>query len=150
MRLGPVIHRGPVHGYCSGAWPTSAATAADPPGAPDPRPLAAGNLLHPVGTATEPDNCCLTLTWVGVYVPRMSPYRRRTPSEAADELHGLAGALETYRAEADRSSAKLGKKVASCIRAGATWAEVGERMGMSKQGARSHWLTYVEEVSDRE
>jgi len=74
----------------------------------------------------------------------MSPYHRRTPAPAQDELDALSVALERYRLRAAELSRELAEQVHSCLHAGATWGEVGARIGMTKQGAREHWGPYIQ------
>ena len=74
----------------------------------------------------------------------MSPYRRQLPAEAASTLDQLSGAVEVYRAETQRLADQLAVAVVACIEAGATWGEVGRRLGISKQAARAHWARYLD------
>jgi hypothetical protein len=55
----------------------------------------------------------------------MSPYRRHTSLEANLALSRLRVTLTAYRAENERLAAELGKAVADCLEARATWGEVG-------------------------
>lgn len=73
-------------------------------------------------------------------------YRRRTPSAAAQSLEVLVGDLEHYREESRRLTRELGESIAACIRSGATWGEVGEVLGMTKQAARAHWRWVLDET----
>jgi hypothetical protein len=75
----------------------------------------------------------------------MSPYRRQLPAEAAGALDQLSGAVEVYRAETQRLADQLAVAVVACIEAGATWGEVGQRLGISKQAARAHWARYLDQ-----
>ena len=74
----------------------------------------------------------------------MSPYRRRLPAEAASTLDQLSEAVELYRAETQRLADQLAVAAVACIEAGATWGEVGRRLGISKQAARAHWARYLD------
>jgi cytochrome c-type biogenesis protein CcmH/NrfG len=78
----------------------------------------------------------------------MSPYARKTPPFATAALEGLDGALELYRARTDQLARDFADAVCACIEAGATWGEVGKRLGMSKQAARAHWGPYLAENLD--
>ncbi len=78
----------------------------------------------------------------------MSPYRRKVPAEAAAELERLAAALEDYRRRSAELAHELAEQIHTCLHAGATWGEVGERLGMTKQGAREHWGHYIQGMMD--
>src|ERR1022692_263701 len=69
----------------------------------------------------------------------MNAYRRHTPPGAEAELARLDAALEQYRRRTQEIAREFAVAVGACIEAGATWGEVGERIGMTKQGARDHW-----------
>jgi hypothetical protein len=75
----------------------------------------------------------------------MSPFRRKTPDRAAVALKQLTEAVDTYRAETERIARELAMAACRCVEAGATWREVGERLGISKQAARAHWAPFLEE-----
>lgn len=76
----------------------------------------------------------------------MSPYRRSVPVEAAAELELLDGALVEYRRLSEQAARALADQIGACLDVGATWGEVGARLGMSKQGARAHWQATVNGV----
>jgi hypothetical protein len=76
----------------------------------------------------------------------MNAYRRHTPPAAERELARLEAALELYRRRTEEIGRDLGVAVGACIKAGATWGEVGRRLGMTKQGAREHWAGFVTEL----
>lgn len=76
----------------------------------------------------------------------MNAYRRHTPPVAERELARLEAALELYRRRTEEIGRDLGVAVGACIEAGATWGEVGRRLGMTKQGAREHWASFVSEL----
>lgn len=78
----------------------------------------------------------------------MSPYRRKTPAEAEAALGRLDEALEVYRTQTERVAREFAAAVCECIVLGATWGEVGEHLGMSKQAARAHWAPYLEQSGD--
>jgi cytochrome c-type biogenesis protein CcmH/NrfG len=77
----------------------------------------------------------------------MNAYRRHTPPGAAAELARLDAALEHYRHRTQEIAREFAVAVGACIEAGATWGEVGERIGMTKQGARDHWAGLIREMS---
>jgi hypothetical protein len=72
----------------------------------------------------------------------MSPYRRHTPPEAEAALQRLEVALQVYRSETERLAIEFAGAVRVCIEAGATWGEVGQQIGITKQAARAHWAPY--------
>lgn len=78
----------------------------------------------------------------------MSPYRRKTPPEAAQALDQLNEVLEHYRRRSAELARELAEQIHACLHAGATWGEVGERIGMTKQGARDHWGPYIQGMMD--
>ena len=77
----------------------------------------------------------------------MNAYRRHTPPGAEAELARLDTALEHYRRRSDEIAREFAVAVGACIEAGATWGEVGERLGMTKQGARDHWAGLIREMA---
>ena len=77
----------------------------------------------------------------------MNAYRRHTPPAAEAELARLDAALEHYRRRTDEIAREFAVAVGACIEAGATWGEVGERLGMTKQGARDHWAGLIREMA---
>jgi hypothetical protein len=77
----------------------------------------------------------------------MNAYRRHTPPSAEAELARLDAALERYRRRTGEIAREFAVAVGACIDAGATWGEVGERIGMTKQGARDHWASLIREMS---
>jgi hypothetical protein len=70
----------------------------------------------------------------------MAPYRRSTPDAAHARLAGLTDALESYRRARKQLSDGLAAEIRACLEAGATWGEIGERLGTTKQGARARWM----------
>ena len=78
----------------------------------------------------------------------MSPYRRKTPPEATQALDQLNEVLEHYRRRSAELARELAEQIHACLHAGATWGEVGERLGMTKQGARDHWGPYIQGMMD--
>jgi len=80
----------------------------------------------------------------------MSPYRRNTPPEAETALERLAAALQVYRSESERLAVEFAEAVGACIDAGATWGEVGQQIGITKQAARAHWAPYLEQQAPAE
>ncbi len=78
----------------------------------------------------------------------MSAYRRTIPAEAAGELERLSAVLENYRLRSAALARELAEQIHACLHAGATWGEVGERLGMTKQGARDHWGRYIQGMMD--
>lgn len=76
----------------------------------------------------------------------MSPYRRRLSSATSTELERLTAALVRYQKATDELTRTLAAQILACRQAGATWGEVGERLGMTKQGARAHWDGYLRET----
>jgi len=78
----------------------------------------------------------------------MSPYRRQTPPEATETLDQLSVVLEHFRLRSAELTRELAEQIYACLHAGATWGEVGERLGMTKQGARDHWGHYVQGMMD--
>jgi|ERR1022692_666046 cytochrome c-type biogenesis protein CcmH/NrfG len=77
----------------------------------------------------------------------MNAYRRHTPPAAEAELARLDVALEHYRHRTQEIAREFAVAVGACIEAGATWGEVGERLGMTKQGARDHWASLIREIA---
>src|ERR1022692_2883083 len=77
----------------------------------------------------------------------MNAYRRHTPPAAEAELARLDVALEHYRHRTQEIAREFAVAVGACIEAGATWGEVGERLGMTKQGARDHWAGFIKEIA---
>lgn len=77
----------------------------------------------------------------------MNAYRRYTPPGAVAELVRLDAALEHYRRRTDEIAREFAVAVGACIEAGATWGEVGQRIGMTKQGARDHWAGLIREMA---
>jgi hypothetical protein len=78
----------------------------------------------------------------------MSPYRRHPPPEATEALDQLDVVLEHYRRRSAELARELAEQIHACLHAGATWGEVGERLGMTKQGARDHWGPYIQGMMD--
>jgi hypothetical protein len=80
----------------------------------------------------------------------MSAYRRRTPDEAQSALDQLALSQAEYLRKTTETARELLLAIRACLDAGATWGEVGERLGMTKQGARSHWGPYLHRMEAEE
>jgi hypothetical protein len=78
----------------------------------------------------------------------MSPYRRKTPPEATQALDQLNEVLDHFRRRSAELARELAEQIHACLHAGATWGEVGERLGMTKQGARDHWGPYIQGMMD--
>lgn len=76
----------------------------------------------------------------------MSPYRRRQPADAAAKLELLTAAMIRHREESDAATRRLAERILACRQAGATWGEIGDRLGMTKQGARAHWDSYLRQT----
>jgi hypothetical protein len=76
----------------------------------------------------------------------MSPYKRRTPPEAEAALDGLTLAKAEYLRRTIEIAGDLLLAIRACLDAGATWGEVGDRLGMSKQGARAHWGPHLDQL----
>jgi hypothetical protein len=79
----------------------------------------------------------------------MNAYRRHTPPRAEAELARLDAALEHYRRRSDEIAREFAVAVGACIEAGATWGEVGQRIGITKQGARDHWAGLIRAMAAR-
>lgn len=73
----------------------------------------------------------------------MSAYARRRPAGATQSLVNLNEALAVWYRRNEEATAELAAQIGACRRAGATWGEVGARLGMTKQGARQHWSRYL-------
>jgi hypothetical protein len=78
----------------------------------------------------------------------MSPYQRKLPPEAKEALDQLSAGLADYRLRSAELARQLAEQIHACLHAGATWGEVGERLGMTKQGARDHWGRYIQGMMD--
>ena len=76
----------------------------------------------------------------------MSPYQRHTPPEAQAALDGLTLELAEYLRRTTETARDLLTAIKACLDSGATWGEVGQRLGMSKQGARAHWGPYLDQM----
>jgi hypothetical protein len=76
----------------------------------------------------------------------MSPYQRHTPAEAEAALQELTLALAEYLRRTAETAAGLLTAIRACLDSGATWGEVGKRLGMSKQAARAHWGPYLDQM----
>ncbi|WP_405097987.1 hypothetical protein [Micromonospora sp. NBC_01412] len=63
----------------------------------------------------------------------------RQPSEVPDRLTRLTAALERYESGLRALNQELADEILACRLAGATWSEIGERLGMTKQGAQKRW-----------
>ena len=75
-------------------------------------------------------------------------YRRHTTPAAAAELDRLARALKAYRKASERAALRLAAQISACLRAGATWGEIGARLGMTRQGARAHWSSFIQDSAE--
>jgi len=76
----------------------------------------------------------------------MSPYKRRTPPGAETALDELTLAKAEYLRRTIEIAGDLLLAIRACLDAGATWGEVGDRLGMSKQGARAHWGPHLDQL----
>jgi hypothetical protein len=76
----------------------------------------------------------------------MSPYQRHTPPEAEAALDDLALALAEYLRRTAETARDLLVAIRACLDAGATWGEVGRKLGMTKQAARAHWGPYLDQM----
>jgi hypothetical protein len=76
----------------------------------------------------------------------MSPYKRQTPPEAEAALDELTLARAEYLRRTIETARDLLLAIRACLDSGATWGEVGQRLGMSKQGARAHWGPYLDQL----
>ena len=76
----------------------------------------------------------------------MSPYQRHTPAEAQAALDELTLAKAEYLRRTTETAAGLLIAIKTCLDSGATWGEVGKRLGMTKQGARAHWGPYLDQM----
>jgi hypothetical protein len=80
----------------------------------------------------------------------MSPYKRHTPPEADAALDELTLAKAEYLRRTIEIAGDLLLAIRGCLDAGATWGEVGDRLGMSKQGARAHWGPHLDQLTAAE
>ncbi len=80
----------------------------------------------------------------------MSPYQRHTPAEAEAALDELTLALAEYLRRTTETAQDLLTAIRSCLDAGATWGEVGKKLGMTKQAARAHWGPYLDQMIAQE
>ena len=76
----------------------------------------------------------------------MSPYKRRTPPQAEAALDELTLARAEYLRRTVETARDLLLAIRACLDSGATWGEVGQRLGISKQAARAHWGPYLDEL----
>jgi hypothetical protein len=76
----------------------------------------------------------------------MSPYKRHTPPGAEAALQELTLALAEYLRRTAETAKDLLLAIKACLDSGATWGEVGKRLGMSKQAARAHWGPYLDQM----
>jgi predicted ArsR family transcriptional regulator len=76
----------------------------------------------------------------------MSPYERHTPPGAEAALQELTLALAEYLRRTAETAKDLLLAIKACLDSGATWGEVGKRLGMSKQAARAHWGPYLDQM----
>lgn len=80
----------------------------------------------------------------------MSPYQRHTPPQAQAALDELTLAKDEYLRRTVEIAGDLLSAIRACLDAGATWGEVGKRLGMSKQAARAHWGPHLDQMVARE
>jgi hypothetical protein len=76
----------------------------------------------------------------------MSPYQRHTPPEAEAALGELTLAMAEYLRRTTETARDLLIAIRACLDSGATWGEVGQRLGISKQAARAHWGPYLDQM----
>jgi hypothetical protein len=76
----------------------------------------------------------------------MSPYKRHTPPEAEAALGELTLAMADYLRRTSETARDLLLAIRTCLDSGATWGEVGNRLGISKQAARAHWGPYLDQL----
>jgi hypothetical protein len=76
----------------------------------------------------------------------MSPYKRHTPPEAEAALDELTLAKAEYLRRTIEIARDMLMAIRACLDAGATWGEVGRRLGMTKQAARAHWGPYLDQL----
>jgi hypothetical protein len=76
----------------------------------------------------------------------MSPYQRHTPPDAEAALDELTLAKAEYLRRTFEIAGDLLMAIRACLDAGATWGEVGKRLGMSKQAARAHWGPHLDQM----
>jgi hypothetical protein len=76
----------------------------------------------------------------------MSPYKRHTPPEAGAALDELTLAMAEYLRRTAETARDLLLAIRACLDSGATWGEVGTRLGISKQAARAHWGPYLDQL----
>ena len=76
----------------------------------------------------------------------MSPYQRHTPPEAEAALDDLVLAKAEYLRRTVEIAQDLLVAIRACLDAGATWGEVGKKLGMSKQAARAHWSPHLDQM----
>jgi hypothetical protein len=80
----------------------------------------------------------------------MSPYKRHTPPEAEAALDELTLAKAEYLRRTVETARDMLMVIRACLDAGATWGEVGKRLGMTKQAARAHWGPYLDQLIAQE
>jgi hypothetical protein len=76
----------------------------------------------------------------------MSPYQRHTPLPAQAALDDLTLARQEYLRRTFEIAGDLLSAIRACLDAGATWGEVGKRLGMTKQAARAHWGPHLDQM----
>jgi hypothetical protein len=54
-------------------------------------------------------------------------------------LTRLTAAMARYETDLRALNRELADEVMACRRAGATWSEIGEHLGMTKQAAQKRW-----------
>jgi hypothetical protein len=72
------------------------------------------------------------------------------PPDAQAALDELEEVLIKWRIANDAASMQMAMAIAACLDVGATWGDVGARLGITKQGARAHWSPYVQRVRSNE
>lgn len=73
-------------------------------------------------------------------VPRgTAPTSRREHSGVTGPLTRLTAAMARLETGLRALNRELADEVMACRRAGATWGEIGERLGMTKQAAQKRW-----------
>lgn len=73
------------------------------------------------------------------------PTSRQEHSGVTGPLARLTAASARYETGLRALSRELADEVMACRRAGATWGEIGERLGMTKQAAQKRWGRHVQD-----
>ena len=66
-------------------------------------------------------------------------------SDLTSHLTRLAAAMVRYENGLRALNHELADEVMACRRAGATWGEIGEHLGMTKQAAQKRWGRQAQE-----